>query len=144
MTGRVVLLDTSFVVALENKDDPHHERAKQLDGELLRSQASLLLHWGILMEIGDGYARVGRRAKGLQLLAKFQGEEGYQILPISEPLFQDSMDLYRNRPDKDWGLTDCVSFVLMRKEGITEALTADIHFRQAGFQALLLEPDAVS
>ncbi len=49
------------------------------------------------------------------------------------------MSLYRARLDKDWGLTDCVTFVLMKQEGITEALTADVHFRQAGFTALLLE-----
>lgn len=144
MAGRVVLLDTSFVVALENKDDSHHDRAKQLDGEFLREQAQLVLHWGIMLEIGDGYARVGRRAKGLQLLSKFRDEAEYQIRPISDMLLQNSLELYRSRPDKDWGLTDCVSFALMQKEGITEALTADIHFRQAGFKALLLESDTAS
>jgi len=47
--------------------------------------------------------------------------------------------LYRQHRDKSWGLTDCVSFVLMRQEGIAETLTADVHFRQAGFKALLLD-----
>ena len=47
--------------------------------------------------------------------------------------------MYRARTDKEWGLTDCISFVLMKNEGISEALTADIHFRQAGFTAILLE-----
>jgi len=46
--------------------------------------------------------------------------------------------LYRGRQDKDWGLTDCLSFALMEQEGMREALTADVHFRQAGFRALLL------
>jgi len=41
--------------------------------------------------------------------------------------------------DKEWSLTDCISFVLMKQEGVTEALTADAHFVQAGFKALLLE-----
>ena len=49
------------------------------------------------------------------------------------------MTLYRARSDKDWGLTDCVSFALMKREGIREALTADVHFRQAGLVALLLD-----
>ena len=61
------------------------------------------------------------------------------MFPLSEALLQQGLALYRARPDKDWGLTDCVSFVLMKQEGITEALTADVHFRQAGFTALLLE-----
>ncbi len=139
MPRRTVLMDTSFVLALENMDDPHHERAKTLDSELLKEDAVLLLHWGILLEIADGYARVGRRARGLQLLAKFEGEQGYRLCPITETLLQEAVNLYRARPDKDWGLTDCLSFVLMKQEGVTEALTADVHFRQAGFTALLLE-----
>jgi predicted nucleic acid-binding protein len=76
----------------------------------------------------------------LQLLAKFEDEEGYRLCPLTEPLVQEARSLYCARPDTDWGLTDCVSFVLMKQEGITEALTADVHFRQAGFTALLLEP----
>jgi predicted nucleic acid-binding protein len=100
-----------------------------------------LLHWGVLFEIADGYARVGRRAKGLQLLEKFDTEQGYHLYPITDSLLRQALTLYRARPDKDWGLTDCISFVLMKQEGLTEALTADIHFRQAGFTALLLEPD---
>jgi predicted nucleic acid-binding protein len=137
---RTVFLDTSFVIALENKDDPCHARAKALDGELLRQDAILLFHWGILIETADGFARLARRAKGLQLLAKLTGESGYEILPITETLLQEGLSLYRSRTDKEWGLTDCISFSLMKERGITEALSADIHFRQAGFKALLLEP----
>jgi uncharacterized protein len=136
---RTVLLDTSFILALENKDDPHHERAKALDRELLDQNGVLILHWGILLEIADGYARVGRRARGIQLLAQFDEEEGYRVFPITESLLQEALGLYLARPDKDWGLTDCVSFELMKRERITESLTADLHFRQAGFIALLLQ-----
>lgn len=139
MPQRTVLLDTSFVVALENKDDPHHARAKALDNELLKEDGVLLLHWGILLEIADGFARIGRRARGLQLLAKFEEEKGYRLCPLTESLLQEALNLYRARFDKDWGLTDCVSFVLMKQEQVTEALSADVHFRQAGFTALLLE-----
>jgi hypothetical protein len=57
---------------------------------------------------------------------------------MTETLLQDAISLYGERGDKNWGLTDCVSFVLMRREGLGEALTADVHFRQAGFRALLL------
>jgi uncharacterized protein len=136
---RTVLLDTSFVLALENRDDRHHERAKHLDRELAAQRAVLLLHWGILLEIGDGYARIGRRAKGVELLDKLVNEEGFQVVSISQEIMDRAMVLFRSRTDKEWGLTDCVSFMLMAREGITDALTADIHFRQAGFTALLLD-----
>jgi uncharacterized protein len=136
---RIVLLDTSFILALENREDRHHARAKQLDRELAAEGSVLLLHWGILLEIGDGYARSGRRAKGEELLDKFIHEEGFQVMALSQEIMDQSMALFRSRSDKQWGLTDCVSFVLMEREGVTEALSADLHFRQAGFAALLLD-----
>jgi predicted nucleic acid-binding protein len=136
---RILLLDTSFVLALENREDRHHARAKQLDRELVAQGALLLLHWGILLEIGDGYARSGRRAKGVELLDKFVHEEGFHVVPLSHEIVDQALALFRSRSDKEWGLTDCVSFALMEREGVTEALTADIHFRQAGFVALLLD-----
>jgi uncharacterized protein len=138
---RRVFLDTSFVIALATKDDPHHQRAKALDNELLADGALLTFHWGVLIEIADGFARIGRRQSGLHLLAKFTSETGYEIVPISDSLLQDGLNLYGSRPDKEWGLTDCISFVTMTKLGITDALTADLHFRQAGFNALLLDPE---
>jgi len=136
---RTVLMDTSFILALENRDDAHHERAKSLDRELVASQCTYLMHWGILLEMADGYARLSRRSKILELLEKFEAEEGYLIQPITDALLEEAIALYRSRPDKEWGLTDCVSFVLMHQYGIKDALTADIHFRQAGFTAMLLE-----
>jgi uncharacterized protein len=48
-------------------------------------------------------------------------------------------DRYRNRKDKAWGLTDCISFVVMQDQNLTVALTADRHSVQADFRALLLE-----
>ncbi len=45
----------------------------------------------------------------------------------------------QNRAGKDWGITDCSSFVVMSERGLSEALTTDEHFRQAGFRALLRE-----
>ena len=99
MPGRPVLLDTSFLVALENKDDRHHERAKALVRELFKEDAVLVLHWGVLLEIADGFARVGRRARGLELLGKFLGESGYHMHPITVPLLQEGLDIYRARPD---------------------------------------------
>ena len=139
MARPTVFLDTSFIVALENTNDPHHKKAKKLDTTLLKQKATLLLHSGILLEIGDGFARLERRQKGIELLARFHREDGYHIAQITNEVLHEAHELYSNREDKEWGLTDCVSFVLMKQEGIKEALTADLHFRQAGFKALLLE-----
>ena len=69
-------------------------------------------------------------------------EEGYEVYTIDDLLLEEAVQLYLNRPDKDWGLTDCTSFILMNHLGIREALTADAHFQQAGFDCLLLRDPA--
>jgi predicted nucleic acid-binding protein len=129
------------VIALENRADPYHVRAKELDERLLKEGAVLFCHWGVLIEIADGFARIARRARGLDLLARITSEDGYDLISITQSLLQAGLDLYRSRADKEWGLTDCISFVLMKKAGVDEALTADLHFRQAGFKAMLLDGD---
>lgn len=139
MLRREVLLDTSFIVALENRDDLAHSQAKAVDRELLEDGVTIVTHWGVLLEIGDGYARLGRRHKGIEILSRLVSELGYHVVPIDSMLMEAATTLYRERPDKEWGLTDCVSFTLMQRLGITEALTADEHFLQAGFQALLVQ-----
>jgi uncharacterized protein len=59
------------------------------------------------------------------------------IIPLDSRLLQRGLDLFANRPDKNWSLTDCISFVVMQNEGLTQALTGDGHFEQVGFKALL-------
>jgi hypothetical protein len=71
------------------------------------------------------------------LESRLRADPRVVVVPSSRDLFDRAMGLYRSRPDKDWSLTDCVSFVVMRERGITEALTGDHHFEQAGFRALL-------
>jgi len=59
------------------------------------------------------------------------------VVGLDPHLYQRGINLYAQRPDKEWSLTDCISFVVMSDRGITEALTGDHHFEQAGFRALL-------
>lgn len=66
-------------------------------------------------------------------------DEQVQIVTFEPSLMQAAFALYESRPDKGWGLTDCLSFVVMEQDGLTDALTADHHFEQAGFRALMLE-----
>jgi len=60
-----------------------------------------------------------------------------KIFEAEKQLFEAGFALFRDRPDKEWSLTDCISFVVMKQEGLTEALTRDHHFEQAGFKSLL-------
>ena len=56
------------------------------------------------------------------------------LVEAGESPYRRGLALYDERPDKDWSLADCISFVVMRDAGLVEALTGD---QQAGFAALL-------
>ena len=135
-----LLADTSFFIALTDKDDAHHAVAQAWKQHLRVHPRQLVLHAGILMELGDGFARLSRRETGRRLVETLLGATEVTCLQITDNLLVEGSKLYIGSKDKEWGLTDCVSFVLMKKLRITKSLTADPHFRQAGFEALLLKP----
>lgn len=130
---RRVFGDTHFYLALMDPRDKDHPRAneisKQFRGEIVTTQ------W-VLMEVGDALCRPRDRPRFLTLLSVLDGDPGVTILPANLALFERAVDLYRRRSDKEWSLTDCTSFVVMQDETIREALTADVHFEQAGFVAM--------
>ena len=130
-------VDTGFWLALVNRDDEFHERARTLNAQL---RGSFVTTEAILLEIGDALARLRWRTLGRALLREIRVGDRYEIVPLTSALLIRAMELYEARADKEWGLTDCVSFLVMRDRGITEALAADHHFAQAGFRALLREP----
>src|SRR5205807_4959325 len=79
----------------------------------------------ILAEIADGLAAVKFRREATQAIERLSANAWMEIVPASSELFESAFALYRERPDKSWGLTDCTSFVAMRGSGINEALTVD-------------------
>lgn len=101
------------------------------------SRRPLVLTEWILTELADGLCHHSSRARLVALEDRLRVNPHVTIVPASSELFRRGMLLYRSRADKDWSLTDCVSFVVMREQGIVDALTADHHFEQAGFVALL-------
>ncbi len=132
-----VFLDASYAIALASPRDEHHEKAVQLaeryaDHPFVTTQA-------ILLEIGNALAGMRHRELAVSYLEALKREPATEIVPLSNDLFRRGLVLYRERQDKSWGLTDCISFVIMRTRDIREALTADGDFEQAGFRALLRE-----
>ena len=77
------------------------------------------------------------RAASIQVMDDFFTSSKIQIVHLYPDLFDKGFSVYRSRLDQTWGLIDCVSFIVMREAGIVESLTADKHFEQAGFRALL-------
>jgi predicted nucleic acid-binding protein len=134
-----LFLDTSYALALIAKTDRHHSRAMDLFRQVQRRGIRLVTTRAVMLEIGNSLSKSRRRAEAIGLLKSLEADPSVEILPLSEDLFLRGFDLFRQRCDKDWGLVDCVSFVVMRDRRLRDCLTTDRHFKQAGFQALLLE-----
>lgn len=134
-----VFLDTAYVNALVNTRDQWHEAAVRWQQKLAAHKHHLLTTEFVLTEIAEGLATVKFRTHATRVITALQASPLVEIIPASSQLFTAALALYQSRTDKDWGLTDCASFVVMQERNLSEALTTDDHFRQAGFRALLLE-----
>lgn len=91
----------------------------------------------MLLEIGNSLSRIRYRSEATGLLEFLETDPQVEIVPWSDLLYQRGFDLFRQRPDKEWSLTDCISFSVMEERRLRESLTTDGHFEQAGFRALL-------
>ena len=126
--------DTSFFLALLSPDDEAHEAAETANRNL---PGLVVTTTWVLTEVADALAHPRHRELFLELLSTLRGDPNVTVVPPSFDLFDRAVDLYGSRRDKKWSLTDCVSFVVMKERQIHDALTADRHFEQAGFVALL-------
>lgn len=129
-----IFVDTVYWLALLSKNDRWHRQAvdwsSRIDGPLLTTDA-------VLTEVADALCRADRRRLAVAAVGAIRADRSITSLAGSAKLFGDGFKLYSQRPDKDWSLTDCMSFVVMKERKIEQALTADVHFVQAGFRALL-------
>lgn len=130
---KTLFADSSHYFALFSETDAHHARAREMQSQPHRVVTSA---W-VLTEVADGLATPPNRSVFVSLLASLRRSRSAEVIEASPELFDRACALYAERPDKAWSLTDCISFVVMRERGLTEALTSDRHFEQAGFTALL-------
>lgn len=91
----------------------------------------------VQLEIGAALSRLAYRASAAAILAALDRDPGITVVPLDDDTYRRALSLFASRADKEWSLTDCVSFVVMRDRAITQALSTDMHFAQAGFEALL-------
>ncbi len=130
-----VFIDTSFVLALKFHDDQFHHEAKTIAPTLVQA----LTTEAVLVEIGNSFSRSNWRPHGVDAIADLRNDPRIEVVPVDTALLERAFLFYCSRMDKDWSLTDCISFVAMQERGLTEALTTDHHFEQAGFRAILRE-----
>ena len=131
---QAIFVDTSYILALVNTADKYHERARI---GAVRIAPPFVTTEAVLAEVGNALSQLRWRALGVATLRDLRNSRNVQIIAVDTPLFDRAFNLYAERRDKEWGLTDCISFVVMQELGLTGALTADHHFEQAGFQIVM-------
>ncbi len=137
MSRERLFLDTAFVQALFNPRDEYYNLANALFPRFLAASEVWVTEL-IFAEIGDALSRLNRNA-AYDFINQCYSSKRSAVVGVDEALLRRALHIYHNRSDKTWGLTDCVSFVVMLENGLKDALTSDRHFVQAGFRALLLE-----
>jgi predicted nucleic acid-binding protein len=129
-----VFADTAYFLALLNPADQWHASARDLSRS---APGPLLTTEFVLMEVGDGMSQPENRGRFARLLELPRSQSDAEIVPAGSELFRQGCDLHARRPDKEWSLTDCTSFAVMKERVIERALASDQHFAQAGFQVLM-------
>lgn len=129
-----VFIDTSYFLALINRRDRYHQVAKEIAKDISFPRVT---SEAVLTELGNALARPPARLLAVRTLREIRASRDIEVVTIDQALFNEALALYRARPDKAWGLTDCTSFIIMRQRLLTQALTTDHHFEQAGFTRLL-------
>lgn len=133
----VIYVDNAAWVALLHQNDHYHMKATAVLAQLKSERHSLVTSDFVLIELANYFAAGRYRQNVIQFIRGLRSRSEVRIVPLSLQLLEDGWELYSRYQDKEWGLTDCISFAIMQKEGITTAFTSDHHFRQMGFQTLL-------
>ncbi len=131
---RVLFADAFYFLARLNSRDQHRSRVVKFTEHFKGSIVTTDL---VLIEVADALASSKLRPFLREFVMDLKSNSNCEIIESNRELFDHAFDLYHQHEDKDWSLTDCTSFIVMRDRGIKEALTGDKHFEQAGFVALL-------
>lgn len=132
---KTVFADTGYWIAVMSTTDASSERALAVSKAL--GKARVVTTEMVLAELLNALSKISTRALAIQCVDTIRASPNTEIIPQTSRQFAEAFDHYRQMRDKDWSVTDCASFAVMRVRGITEALAHDHHFEQAGFVALL-------
>lgn len=126
--------DTFYFLALLNRRDGDHARVVAFNQGFRRP--IITTDW-VLTEVADAMAASPQRHAYLGFLQFLRARKDVRIVRASAAWFDHGVALYSARGDKQWSLTDCISFAAMKRYGLKDVLSADHHFEQAGFRLLL-------
>lgn len=129
-----MLVDTGFLIALVDSNDDLRARAEAWTEHL---ETPLVVTEYVWLETCNYFSETRLRNESHKLFEQMSISSDYVFVEVDTRLRDEAMQLHRQRSDKHWSLSDCVSFIVMQERGIQRALAHDHHFEQAGFQALL-------
>jgi predicted nucleic acid-binding protein len=128
-----VFLDTFALIAWVNTRDAAHPAVKAY---LNAYSGSIVTTQWVLLEFADAFCQSRFKRIAVEAIQRIHGTPMFQVVGYEAAIYESGFDLYATRLDKNWSLTDCISFSVMSQRGLTDALTADHHFEQAGFRAV--------
>jgi predicted nucleic acid-binding protein len=132
-----LFIDTSYWIALAVARDAYHTVALAWENKTTAQPVSLFTTEAVLWETLNSLSSQSLKSRGAELYRRVHDDPAITVVGFEPELCDQAVQSYANHTDKDWGVIDCLSFVVMRLHGIVQALTADHHFEQAGFAALL-------
>jgi predicted nucleic acid-binding protein len=137
--AEALFVDTGFIIAVLSTRDRHHEIAMEWLEKVDQERTPLVISSAVILELGDGFRHTGHWADFEAFIQGLCAAESTTVVEVGLDILWRAVALRSKRHDKEWGLTDCTSFVIMHDRAITSALACDRHFHQAGFRALLIE-----
>ena len=132
-----VFADAFYWIALANPADQWHDAAKRFDDD--NPNVLLLTTEEVLTEFLNYYAGAGIRGRRIvgAMCEQVLSHPNITVIAQSHKSFLQGLELYRQREDKGYSLTDCISMLRVRERGIQRVLTHDKHFEQEGFTILM-------
>jgi len=137
MRPKQIFVDTVAWLALANKNDTLHHETIKLNQDLLSRGVHYITTDYVLTEVANSLARPPQRKAIIRFIEAIFSSKRVTILMITQERFFRAWQLYKSRRDKEWGLTDCTSFIIMEEQRLRDAFTADRHYQQAGYICLL-------
>src|ERR1700730_11873268 len=129
MNGDRLLLDATFIVGYLNPRDQHHTKAQE-SMPRVENALEVLITEAVLVEIGNLLHPTQHRARAAEFIEACYVSDNITVIAVDTDLLKRAVQFYRQHSDKTWGLTDCISFVVMSDRGLTTAVTADRDFQQ--------------
>lgn len=127
-------LDTGAIYALADRNDADHSAVRAI---YLEANRRLVTHDLVLVEAFSLLTKRLHKTAALQTIRALRRSSKVEIVPLTGDLLNAAWARCERFADKEWDWIDCVSFELMERRGLREALSLDHHFAQAGFILLV-------